>query len=374
MKVEFFKHSIQEEDIQNVVNTLNSVFLTTGPLTCQFEKKFAEFTGLQHIVALNSCTAALHLALLALGIGPGDEVITSPMTFIATATAITHTGATPVFADVIQKNGLIDPNCIVSAIGPKTKAIIPVHLYGTMVDMKALRQIADQHNLFIIEDAAHCIEGERDSIRPGQLSDAACYSFYATKNLTCGEGGALGTNNNDLAKKIRLLRQHGMSKEAADRYNGTYQHWDMVELGWKYNFNDILSALLINQIDRLHHQLEQRNHLYEQYIAALVGLNITIPEIIGKSAYHLFTVWVPAHRRDLVLKELGNYGIGATVNYRAIHTLKWFKQQFGYLPDAFPNAFEIGSCTISLPFYIKLKTEELLYVVNCLKKILNRSQ
>ncbi|RJQ72940.1 MAG: DegT/DnrJ/EryC1/StrS aminotransferase family protein [Desulfobacteraceae bacterium] len=220
MKIEFHRHSLEQVDIDNVCRVLRSIFLTTGPVTAEFERRFSGYTGLRHTVALNSCTAALHLALLALDIGPGDEVITTPMTFIATATAIMHTGATPVFVDVENNTGLLDVGRVEHAITPRTKAVLPVHLYGAMVNMRSLREMGDRYKLSIIEDCAHCIEGERDDVRPGQLSDAACYSFYATKNLTCGEGGALATNDAGLAERVNILKLHGMSKDAASRYSG----------------------------------------------------------------------------------------------------------------------------------------------------------
>jgi dTDP-4-amino-4,6-dideoxygalactose transaminase len=364
MKVEFYKHSLTEEDISNVSKVLHSVFLTTGPVCAEFEKKFLDFTGLQHVVALSSCTAAIQLALQGLGVGSGSEVITTPMTFIATATAILHAGATPVFADITPETGLIDPDQVESAITPRTRAILPVHLYGTMADMRALRSIADRHNLFLIEDAAHCIEGERDGIRPGQLSDAACYSFYATKNLTCGEGGALATRNKELAQKVLQLRLHGMSKEAADRYHGLYKHWDMVELGWKYNLDDIHAALLTSQLDRLPSYWEKRHNLYNRYCELLKDVDfLSIPEIRGKSAHHLFTVQVPSRLRDKLLQHLGEQGIGVAVNYRAIHTLTWFRENFGFQPSDFPKARAFGDRTISLPLYPGLGDEAMRRVV-----------
>lgn len=372
MKIEFYKHAINEDDIQNVTSVLKSTFLTTGPVTFEFERKLSGETGITNSVALSSCTAALHLSLLALGIGEGDEVITTPLTFIATATSILHTGAKPVFVDVEKETGLIDPDLIEERITSKTKAIIPVHLYGAMSDMNKIYSIAKKHNLKVIEDAAHCIEGERDAISPGMLSDGACFSFYATKNLTCGEGGAFITNNADLADKVRILRQHGMNKEAADRYNGGYQHWDMVDLGWKYNLDDIHSALLLNQIDRLETLHKKRAKLYNQYMS-LIEENI--PSIAtlsftGQSAYHLFTILVPSNLRDRILKYLSDNTIGVAVNYRAIHTLTWFKHTFNFKPEDYPNAFNIGCSTISLPFYPGLTMKEQKHVVKVLKNVL----
>lgn len=368
MRIEFFRHALDERDIDSVVSTLRSVFLTTGPVCARFEEAFAAHTGLLHCVSLNSCTAALHLALLALGVGPGDEVIVPAMTFIASATSVLHAGATPVLVDVEPDTGLIDPAKVEAAITPCTKAILPVHLYGVMADMRALRTIADKHNLAIVEDAAHCIEAERDGVRPGQLGDAVCYSFYATKNLTCGEGGALCTTREDVAKKVLLLRQHGMSKEAAKRYHGLYQHWDMIELGWKYNLSDIQAALLVHQLERLDSLWEQRRAVYGLYEAALSDIpDLRLPGLRGKSAHHLFTVQVPTERRDELLAHLGQSGIGVAVNYRAIHTLTWFREHFGFKPEDFPNALAFGQNTLSLPFHTKLSEEQVEIVAWALK-------
>jgi len=293
------------------------------------------------------------------------------MTFIATATAILHAGAVPVFADVEPDTGLLDVEKVESAITSRTKAILPVHLYGTMVDMKSMRSLADRHCLKIIEDCAHSIESERDGIRPGELGDAACYSFYATKNLTCGEGGALATNNLDLAEKVRCLRMHGMSKDAAGRYSGLYKHWDMIALGWKYNLNDILAALLVDQIDKIDRYREKRealSRLYDSEFHRLQG--VEMPSIHGRSARHLYTIWVDPSRRDDILHTLQRKKIGVAVNYRAIHALSYFSNSYGFKPDNFPVADLIGRRTISLPLYPKLTESEVRYVIDTLENII----
>ncbi len=364
MKVEFYRHALDETDIANVVKVLNSVFLTTGPVTGEFERKFSAYTGMPHVVALNSCTAAMHLTLTALGVGPGDEVITTAMTFIASATSVKHAGATPVLVDVDPETGCIDPAAVEAAITPRTKAIIPVHLYGVMCDMKALRDVADRHGLFIVEDCAHCIEGERDGVRPGQLSDAACYSFYATKNLACGEGGAVATQSEDLAKQVKLISLHGMSKNAAGRYHGLYQHWDMLTLGWKCNLDDIHSALIVSQIDRLDDLWAARNARFNRYEKGFEGTAVKRPKVIGKSGHHLYTIWVDPARRDELLPAIQQKGIGVAVNFRAIHLLGWFRETYGYKRGDFPVAEAIGDKTISLPFYPKMREEEVDYVVS----------
>ncbi len=291
------------------------------------------------------------------------------MTFIASATSVLHTGATPVLADIDPATGCIDPAKVEAAITPRTKALLPVHLYGTMADMRSLRDIADRRKLFLIEDAAHCVEGERDGVRPGQLSDVACYSFYATKNLTCGEGGALATNDQALAEKVRLLRLHGMNKEAADRYHGLYRHWDMVALGWKYNLDDIHAALLVSQLDRLDALWARRRDLDAMYRDALSDIDwIKLPEVPGKGAFHLFTIQVPAEMRDRLLSFLGEQGIGVAVNYRAIHTLRWFREHMGLTPEDFPAALEWGQRTVSLPFWVGMGEEEVGRVAECLAR------
>jgi dTDP-4-amino-4,6-dideoxygalactose transaminase len=298
-------------------------------------------------VAVNSCTAGLHLAMLALGIGPGDEVITTPMTFISTVTSIIHTGAKPIFVDVEKNTALMDVTKLEEVITPRTKAILPVHLYGSMVDMRGIKDIADRHNLKIIEDCAHCIEGERDGVKPGHLSHAACYSFYATKNLTSGEGGAVATNDSELAEKLRILRLHGMSKDAASRYSGYYRHWDMIALGWKYNMDDIHASLLLNQIELIEKNLKRRKEIWEIYDKGLADIpEIRKPEIRDKSARHLYTIWVNPENRDEFLHKIQDKGIGVAVNYRAVHTLTYFRNNFDFKPEKFPFANRIGSSKI----------------------------
>lgn len=375
MKIEFYKHNLAKEEKQKVLECLDGIFLTTGAYVSEFEKKFAAYLNLKYAVGLTSCTAALHLSLLALGIGKNDEVITTPMTFIATATAIMHTGAKPVFVDVEKDTGLIDHDKIESAITKNTKAIIPVHLYGQMCNMRRIKEIADNYNLKIIEDAAHCIEGERDGIRPGQIGDVACFSFYATKNITSGEGGAIATNNKKISDKVKTLRQHGMSKEAADRYSGVYKHWDMIDCGWKYNMDNIQAALLLPQLAKIDESLKKRRALYTTYITEFREIpKIKIPKIVvnSKSAFHLFTIWVDKDKRDHLLNELGGKGIGVAVNYRAIHLLTYFKNRFGFKRGDFPAAEEIGDRTISLPFWIGLKKADILSIKTAIKQIVSQ--
>lgn len=377
MKIEFYRHSLGEGEQKSVNECLAGLFLTSGEYVCEFERRFADYLGPSlRCVGLNSCTAALHLSLLALDIGPGDEVITTPMTFIATATAIMHTGARPVFVDVESETGLMDCDAVEEAIGPATRAILPVHLYGNMCSMLRLREIADKHGLRLVEDSAHCVEGMRDGIRPGQISDAACFSFYATKNITSGEGGAVVTRHEELADRIRLLRQHGMSKEAADRYHGSYRHWDMLECGWKYNMDNIHASILLPQLQKIDELWTRRERLYGLYAEALSqipGIRLhRIPDA-SKSAYHLLTVLVEGADRDWVLDELCRQKIGVAVNYRAIHLLTYMRKTLGYMTGDFPVAEDIGQKTVSLPFWVGMEKNEVDMVASALDTALKKA-
>lgn len=368
MKVEFCRHNIEKEDILAVQEVLESLFITTGPVTARFEETFSLYTQLNKTIAVSGCTGALHLTLMALGIGPGDEVITTPLTYVATANAILYSGAKPVFVDVEESTGLLDHTKIEKAISSRTKAILPVHLYGSLCDMRAIAKIATRHQLKIIEDSAHCIEGERDGIRPGMLGDASCYSFYATKNLTCGEGGAVATNDEALAAKIRKLRHHGVSGTASSRYGQLYQHWDMDEFGRKYIMDDIHAALLVKQVERLEGYLKRREDISRRYELELSDIQgIQVPNVKGKSARHLQTIWVEERQRDAMLVNLQKRGIGVGVHYRAVHTLDYYRKRYNFSPEDFPNAHKIGCRTLSLPLYPKLRDDEINHVLSSVK-------
>lgn len=366
MKVDFFRHNINRQDVARASKILKSIFLTTGREVAEFEERFALYLGARHAVGVTSCTAALHLSLLAHGIAGGDEVITTPMTFCATANSVLHAGATPVFVDVEAETGNINAELIEQRITKKTRAIMPVHLYGQMCDMKKIRALADKHRLVVIEDVAHAIEAERDGVRPGQLGDTACFSFYATKNITSGEGGAVTTNSERASDMIRMLRLHGIDKAAIDRYTKTYQHWDMPVLGWKYNMDNIQAALLLGQLERIEGLWAKRNRLWLQYEAAfsnVPGLKILRTRADAKHARHLFTVLVSQGKRDTILHELQKRGVGVAVNYRPVHLLEYYMKELGHREGDFPVAEDIGARTISLPLYPKLKRTEIAYVI-----------
>lgn len=377
-RIEFYRHQLGEEEATSWRKVIETLFLTLGPEVAAFERELGQYlirgregTELPHVVGTNCCTLGLQMALHALDLGAGDEVITTPMTFAATANAVLHLGAKPVLVDVEPTTGLIDPEAVRAAIGPRTKGILPVHLYGQLADMRALRAIADQHNLFIVEDSAHGIEIERDGIRPGELGDAAVFSFYATKNISSGDGGAIATRHAKVAERLRRLRNHGVSKAATERHGNEYQHWDLVELGYKGNLTDLDAALLRPQLPKAEAKREQREKIVRRYesllrerIPELAGASpatARVPWLIerrGRSSHHLFTIHAKLGQRDALLTKLGAAGIGTAVNYRAIHTLTYLTELLAIPRGTLPVAEEMGDRTLSLPMYPTLTEAE----------------
>lgn len=378
-KISFYMHDLGAAEVEMVREVLSQPILTTGIYVERVERLLADYLGARHALCVTSCTGALHMSLLALDIGPGDEVITTPMTFIATATAILEAGARPVLVDVEPDTGNLDMALVEAAITPRTKAILPVHLYGLMCDMRRLRAIADAHGLAIIEDAAHCVEGERDGARPGTLGSTACFSFYATKNLTCGEGGALVTNDGALYERLRLLRHHGMTKTASDRAREGYTHWDMTAMGWKYNMSNVEAALLLPQFERLPRSLAARRALAQRYAEGLARQpGVRVPRLAvsgdGIHAHHLFPVWIDGGHRDAVLDGLKRRGVEVVVNYRPIHLLTYFQGLLGHQPGDFPVAEALGESVLSLPFYPAMPLAHVDMVLERLAETLHEVQ
>ena len=369
-RVEFYEHQLGQAEADAARAVLSTLFLTLGPQVAAFEAELGATLldgreGERHVVGTSSCSLGLLLAMRALGVGPGDEVITTPMTFASTTNAILLAGGTPILVDVEPTTGLIDPSCVRAAIGPRTKGILAVHLYGQLADMKALRALADAHSLFVVEDSAHGIEMQRDGVRPGDLGECAVFSFYATKNLTSGDGGAIVTKDRAIAERLRRLRNHGVSRAATERYGGLYQHWDLVELGYKANLTDLDAALLRPQLPLVEEKRDRRQSLVERYereleehVFAPHGESSgAVPWTIartGKSSHHLFTIHTPTKLRDAILTELGKANIGTAVNYRAIHLLTYLVERLALPRGSFPVAEEIGDRTISLPLYPQL--------------------
>jgi dTDP-4-amino-4,6-dideoxygalactose transaminase len=371
-KVEFYKHGIGEEEIERVTGVLRSLFLTTGDEVSEFEEKLASYLGLPYMAAVTSCTAAMQLALLAAGVAEGDEVITTPLTFIGTPNSILMAGATPVFVDVERETGNIDPAAVEQAVSERTRGILPVHLYGQMCDMERIRAIADKHSLFIVEDAAHSLEAEWKGKKAGHYGDFACLSFYATKNITSGEGGAVSAKAQEEIELLRKLRLHGLDKSAADRYTKRFAQYDVDIFGWKYNMDNIHAAILIEQIGKVPGFHRRRAEIYARYVDAfqgLAGIELQTIRPDAGHAYHLFTILVDPEKRDDTLAALQDRGIGVSVNFHPVHLLTYYRSRFGYEPGMFPAAEEIGSRTISLPLYARLVEEEITYVIETVKEV-----
>jgi UDP-4-amino-4-deoxy-L-arabinose-oxoglutarate aminotransferase len=371
-RVEFYRHNLGQEEMQAVRAALGSLVLTTGDAVAEAERALSEYLGVAHVVCLDSCTAALHLALVASGIGPGDEVIVPAMTFIATPNAVVMAGATPVFADVDPHNGCLTAGTVEKHVNGKTRAIIPVHLYGLLCDMKSLSSFAEQHGLILIEDSAHCLEAARGDVRPGSHSHGACFSFYATKAITCGEGGALATNDVWLADRVRRFSLHGMTTSAAQRFGKRYQHWDMESFGWKCNLDNIRASLLTPQIRKLYSHCRRRRDIAARYEQAFSSLpDVEFPEVVDESwsARHLFTIWVDPDRRDDILAGLEKRGIGVAVNYRAVHLRRYYAKRFGYRRGDLPAAEAIGDRTISIPLYPRLTEDEVQRVIEAVTSV-----
>jgi dTDP-4-amino-4,6-dideoxygalactose transaminase len=361
--VPFYQHSLHpEQDAARVAAVLATPFLTSGTVGQQVEAQLCEYFGVKHAALTNSWTNGAIATLLALGVGPGDEVIVPAMTFVATANAAEMLGARPVFVDVDPGTLLMSADAVRGAIGPATKAIIPVHLYGQMVDVEAISVAcrSQTHKIWILEDAAHCFEGTRDGLRPCRYSDAALFSFYATKNVTCAEGGAVITNNPELLAKLTATRNHGMSKGALDRFqDGKYQEWDMEVLGMKANLPDVLAALLPGQIASIDAMLPTRQAVAARYRAAFTDgpLRLVALDDHCVSAEHLFPIGVPSEVRDEAIGVLNAHGIGCTVNYRAVPFTRYYRSKYRHSPNEYPVSHDWGTQTLTLPLYPSLANE-----------------
>jgi len=369
---------IEEDEIREVEATLRSSWLGTGPKVARFEEMFREYTGAEYALALNSCTAGLHLAMLAAGIGPGDEVITTPLTFCATANAVIHTGALPVFVDVERTSMNMDPNLIEAAVTPKTRAILPVHMAGCPSDMNAILDIAERRDLFVIEDAAHCIEGWYKGKKIGNIGDLTCFSFYVTKNIVTGEGGMVTTNREDWADKIKMYALHGMSKDAWKRYSDEgFKHYQVIYPGYKYNMMDIQASLGIHQMKRVDQYLRRREEIWQAYDEAFADLPVfrpLPPEPATVHGRHLYTLLIDTDSigksRDEVQQALYEMNIGTGIHFVSLHLHEYYKKRFGFKPDDFPNARFISDRTISLPLSAKLTDEDVEDVISGVSEIL----
>lgn len=347
---------IGEEEVAEVLDTIKSGWLGTGPKTARFEKAFSRYTGARHCLAVNSCTAALHLSLLAAGLKQGDEVIVPAMTFCSTANAVIHAGGWPVFADITLPSQALDPEDVKRKLSPRTRAIIPVHLHGYPVDMEAIIQIARDHNLLVISDAAHAIETRYKGKSLAAWGDAACYSFYITKNLTTVEGGMVATDNARWAEKIKIMALHGMSSDAWDRYSDDgYKHYQVVTPGFKYNMTDLQASFGLHQLKKIEENLKKRELIWEAYNRHLKGLPLVLPAeppSDHRHSRHLYAVRLKKDAsltRDQLMSALHKRNVGTGVHYRALHLHQYYAKVYDYNKGDMPQSELAGDTTLSLP-------------------------
>jgi perosamine synthetase len=380
--IPFYRPDIGAEEIAAVLETLRSGWLTVGPRTQQFERDFAEAIGCTHAVAVSSCTAALHLALNALDLKPGDEVITSTLTFTATGASILHAGARPVLADCTPDTLNLDPNDVVRKVTSHTRAIVPVHYAGHPAPMDEVLEIARQHRLTVVEDAAHALPASYRGRRIGTIGDLTAFSFYATKNLTTGEGGMLTTADEALAERLQTRRLHGMSRNAWRRYStsGTWRY-DVSYPGFKYNMTDMAAAMGLVQLRRLpalHRRRHQIAALYTELLADVPQLQLPVSRPEVEHAWHLYVVRMRPEQlrihRDEVIEELKAAGVATSVHFIPLHLHSYYSEGFGYRPEDFPIASAAADTILSLPLFTLMCDDEVRYVAATLRRILDANR
>lgn len=378
----FSRPSIGEEEIKEVTACLRSGWITAGPRTKRFEEDFAKYVGARHAIAVSSATAGLHISLLALGIGGKDSVITSPLTFVATANVIALSGARPVFADIDRHTLQIDPEQVKKKLDGKTRGIIPVHFSGQPCDMDKIRETAFRKGIEIVEDAAHAVGTEYKKRKIGAQSLLAVFSFHPIKNITTGEGGMIVTSERSLSESLRKLRFHGIARDAWQRYRKSGSPtYDMSEPGFKYNITDIQAALGIHQLRKLDRFIEKRAHLAALYNRLLADIpEIEIPKMVpypSRHAYHLYPVLVDIDglgiTRNQFVLLLAKENIGAGVHFPAVHLLDYYRRKFGYGQGDFPNAEYVCERIISLPLFPSMEETDVEDVIAAIKKIIGNS-
>lgn len=364
MNIPFHKTHIGKEEIESVVEALKSGWITMGPKVIEFEKKFKEYLGVDYAVSVNSATSALHLALKAVGVQAGDEVIIPTNTFIATAEVVTYFNAIPVLCDIEETTHNMDVKKIESLITDKTKAIIPVHFAGQPCDMEEISSIAKKHNLYVIEDAAHAFPSKYKEHYIGQLSDITCFSFYATKTLATGEGGMATTSNSEFAKSMKINRLHGISRDAWDRYT-TKGSWfyQVVDNGFKYNMTDMNAALGLSQLKKSDLFNDQRKEIANRYMEAFskAGIQTTVVKPNRSTSWHLFVIKV--NNRNEFIEQFKSENIGCSVHFIPVHMHPYYQDTYNYKKDDYPIANSVFEKSVSLPIFPEMTDEEVSYVI-----------
>jgi dTDP-4-amino-4,6-dideoxygalactose transaminase len=373
----FGSPTIGDAEIAEVVDSMRTGWIGTGPKVQRFERMLADYVRAPHVRCLSSCTAALILAMEALGIGPGDEVLVPAMTFVASANAVEHAGATPVLVDSVPGTGLIDFDAATAAVTPRTRAIMPVHLAGRPVDMERLAAFRDRHGLVVIEDAAHAIGAEFKGRRIGAFGNVAAFSFYVTKNITTIEGGAIATDSAELAEEIERLALHGLSVGAWQRFSDVgFKHYEVIRPGYKYNMTDVQASLGLRQLPRLDEWIHRRAELWDRYDGALADLPLSTPppaEPDTRHARHLYQVLIEPDAplaRDELLNVLNERNIGTGVHYRGVHLHPYYRDRYHLAPEDFPVASAISDRTLSLPLSPRVSDADQDSVVQALRELL----
>ncbi|ABB37932.1 Glutamine--scyllo-inositol transaminase [Oleidesulfovibrio alaskensis G20] len=372
---------IEQDEIDEVVDSMHKAWIGTGPKVHQFERDFAAYKGVAHAAAVNSCTAALHLACLTLDLAPGDEVITTAMTFCASVNAIIHAGGTPVLADADPVTLNISAETIAPHIGPRTRAIMVVHYAGRCCDMDPIMELARKHGLIVIEDCAHAIESEYKGRKAGTIGHIGCFSFYATKNIVTGEGGMIISDDKAAIDRCKIMALHGMSADAWARFSDAgYKHYQVVDHGFKYNMMDIQAAMGIHQLRRVEEYWKRRACIWQKYNEGLAGLGMGLPadaEEHTRHAYHLYTIRVSAAccgvERDAMLEALRAHNIGVGVHYLAVPEHPYYRRRFGWDPADTPVATAYGRETVSLPLSPKLSDGDVDDVIEAIRAICTES-
>lgn len=371
---------ISEDEIASVVETLRSGWITTGPKTKELERRFAEATGAPQAVMVNSCTAALHLALEAVGVRAGDEVIVPTLTFAASAEVVRYFGATPVLVDVRPSDHNVSPEAVEAAMTPRTRAVIPVHFAGQACDMDEIGALARARGAAVVADSAHCFPGSYKGRNVGTLADVTCFSFYATKTMTTGEGGAAVTANPDWADRMRIMALHGISRDAWKRYSaeGSW-YYEIVAPGYKYNLTDIAAALGLGQLARAEAMLSRRRAIAGAYDAAFGQLEAL--ELPGRAAdrthaHHLYVLKLRpgllSIDRDRLIEELKARGIGTSVHFIPLHLHPYYREAFGYVPEQLPVGLDLYRRSLSLPIYSRMKDAEVERVAATVRDVVEK--
>jgi dTDP-4-amino-4,6-dideoxygalactose transaminase len=383
--IPFALPEIGEEEVQEVTDTLRSGWLTTGPKTQRFEKEFAAFVGAPHALAVNSATAGLHLALEAVGVGPGDTVLTTPYTFTATAEVIRYLGADPLFVDIDPATFNLAPHKLEAKIeslrvkGKLPKALIPVHFAGQACEMDPILDICRKNNIRVVEDAAHALPCTHNGEMVGSIGDATVFSFYVTKTLATGEGGMITTRSEEVARRIRTMRLHGINRDVWDRYRSSKPNWfyEVVAPGFKYNMPDIMAAIGIHQLAKVKRFQQRREAIAARYTEAFRDLPLKIPEHKNPKdthSWHLYVVQFDLERipmdRDRFIEMMAERGIGTSVHFIPLHLHPYWRDRYGLNPEDFPVSLDCYRRAVSLPIYSKMTDPEVMRVIEALRGIL----